>query len=224
MLYIYTETSNIEDLIVDIYNTKNHDNKTYNFLLKDLDVIIMNQEKYVNEDVLKYLSFFKYTAMGETEQVGFFINFDKVNLKLQNKFLKLFEESALDHYIFINNSNEVLDTVMSRGEIIDLKRNEDTSNYPSRYSKLINSIEVENDEEIDMYIKLYDMLVKKDYKNSYILYTTKLNEYNYKNIYEVIQLSFFELEKLYKLQECLLGNTNKNLCIENMLCGLIGEL
>ncbi len=226
MLSIY---ENIEDfktfcqkMHLDLYSEE----KTYEQLLIDYNVLILNDEKYNVDDLNKYIDFYKYKPIQKNKKLSIINNFNNIDIKLQNKLLKLFEDSEENHILVTNNISKILPTIRSRA--INIKNKNEVKqikNYPNRYNEVLNLFNYEEDEVLtDKYLKFYDFLIKQKYKDAYLLLSL-LKEYDEQVIYEIIQLSHSKigyLNIILELQKRLVTKTNKKMQIENYLLQMIG--
>lgn len=63
------------------------------------------------------------TSIEKGPQIGIIKDADKMNLAATNSLLKMLEEPAPNHYIFLltNNANKLLDTIISRAQVLRFK-------------------------------------------------------------------------------------------------------
>lgn len=63
------------------------------------------------------------TSIEKGPQIGIIKDADKMNLSATNSLLKMLEEPAPNHYIFLltNNANKLLDTIISRAQVLRFK-------------------------------------------------------------------------------------------------------
>lgn len=221
MLYIYEGVDKFENFTEQIYKDIYKEDKNYQEILLDYNVLLFDEEEYKVDKINDYMDFYKYKAVDKENKVSIFNNFDRVDLKIQNKLLKIFEDSLDYHILIINNKSRVLNTIKSRALFKEVNNdNKNLENYPKRYHELLEIIS-SGEEEMSEYLKFYDFLLKKEFKSAYLFLTTKLKEYNISNVYEIIQYSNQKTnantKELLELQKRLLSNTNKKLQIENYL-------
>ncbi len=222
MLVIYEGIKDFKSFCQDIYYSEYKENKSYNQMLLDYDILIFNEEDYKVDKVNEYIEFYKYKPMDKNYKLSIFNNFDNVDLKVQNKLLKLFEDSEDRHVLIVKNKSKILNTIKSRAEFKDfLNKDINLEKYPKRYHDVLSLIYVSDEEELSDYLKFYDLLIASNYKQAYIYLTTRLNDYNINRVYEIIQYAASKtednLDDLLTLQKRLLSNANKKLQIENYL-------
>ncbi len=222
MLVIYEGIKDFKSFCQDIYYSEYKENKSYNQMLLDYDILIFNEEDYKVDKVNEYIEFYKYKPMDKNYKLSIFNNFDNVDLKVQNKLLKLFEDSEDRHVLIVKNKSKILNTIKSRAEFKDFSNEKiNLEKYPKRYHDVLSLIYVNDEEELSDYLKLYDLLIASNYKQAYIYLTTKLNDYKINRVYEIIQYAASKtednLDDILSLQKRLLSNTNKKLQIENYL-------
>lgn len=226
MLEIYENINEFEKFSQNVVYREYNKEKTYNEILQNDDILILNEEKYTIDDIEVFLQFQKYRPSIESRKITIINNFDTINIKLQNKLLKTYEESEHLHIIIIKNQRSVLPTILSRGIIKSYTEDEQKiEKYPVRYHKIINTLLPYNleDLEIEKYLKFYDYLKKEDYKTAYMYITSMFIDYNEMIIYEIFQStpnSKIKLSNLLMLQEKLFSNAHKKLQIENFLLNL----
>ncbi|MFV0288945.1 MAG: hypothetical protein ACK5HR_05815 [Mycoplasmatales bacterium] len=221
MLNIYTNVVSFEDFVEQIYEQLYNNKVNYEQLKVDFDVLILNKSKYIVEDISEYLEFYKYKALEKEKKLAIINNFDLIDIKSQNKLLKLFEENQENHLLVVNNLSKLLPTIKSRATIYQEPiKLEDYQAYPKRYWNILQFMSLNSDaSEIDFYLKFFDTLMAKNYHQAYIKLVTS-NNYNEQIIYEIIQYTHQEvgkLEMLLALQQRLFTKTNKKLQIENYL-------
>ncbi len=75
-------------------------------------------DKYVIESVQRYINFFAYKS--SLKKVGIISNGNELSVVVQNKLLKVLEETQEkeEHYLFVSNINSLLDTIVSRAVVI----------------------------------------------------------------------------------------------------------
>ncbi len=222
MLVIYEGIKDFKSFCQDIYYSEYNEKKLYDQMILDYDVLIFNEEDYKVDKVNEYIEFYKYRPMDKNYKLSIFNNFDNVDLKVQNKLLKLFEDSEDRHVLIVKNKSKILNTIKSRAEFKDFFNEKiNLEKYPKRYHDVLLLIYVNDEEELSDYLKFYDLLIASNYKQAYIYLTTKLNDYSINRVYEIIQYAASktedDLEDLLSLQKRLLSNTNKRLQIENYL-------
>ncbi len=222
MLVAYEGIKDFRTFCQGIYFETFNEDKPYDKILLDYDVLIFNESDYKVDKVNEYIDFYKYKPLEKTFKLSIFNNFDNVDMKIQNKLLKLFEESEDKHVLIVKNKSKILNTIKSRAEFKDLVMEElSLEKYPKRYHDVLSLIYVNDEEELSEYLKFYDFLLDLNYKQAYIFLTTKLNNYDISRVYEIIQYAAKKtednLEDILSLQKILLSNTNKKLQIENYL-------
>ncbi len=222
MLVIYEGIKDFRNFCQDIYLETFNEEKTYDSIVLDYDVLVFNQDDYKVDSVNEYIEFYKYRPLEKDKKLSVFNNFDMVDMKIQNKLLKLFEESEDKHVLIVKNKSKILNTIKSRAEFKDALSCEiNLEKYPRRYHGVLSLIYVNDEEELSDYLKFYDYLIASNYKQAYIYLTTKLNDYNISRVYEIIQYAASktedDLSELLTLQKRLLSNANKKLQIENYL-------
>ncbi len=222
MLVIYEGVENFKVFCEEIYDEVYSEKKVYDQILLDYDVLVFNQDDYKVDKVNEYIDFYKYRPMEKSLKLSLFNNFDCVDIKIQNKLLKLFEESEDYHILVVKNKSKLLNTIKSRAQFKHFNSKElDLSKYPNRYHKLLSLIYKNDEEELSDFLKFYDYLISENYKQAYIYLTTKINDYDIGRVYEIIQFATTKtsksLDSLLILQKRLLSNTNKKLQIENYL-------
>ncbi len=222
MLVIYEGIKDFKTFCQEIYYSEYNEKKSYDQMALDYDVLIFDEEDYKVDKVNEYIDFYKYKPMDKKYKLSIFNNFDNVDLKVQNKLLKLFEDSEDKHVLIVKNKSKILNTIKSRAEFKDfLNKDINLEKYPKRYHDVLSLIYVSDEEELSDYLKFYDLLIASNYKQAYIYLTTKLNDYNINKVYEIIQYAASKtednLDDLLTLQKRLLSNANKKLQIENYL-------
>ncbi len=222
MLVIYEGIKDFRTFCQDIYCDTFNEDKSYDKILLDYDVLIFDEADYKVDKVNEYIDFYKYKPLEKLSKLSVFNNFDNVDMKIQNKLLKLFEESEDKHVLIVKNKSKILNTIKSRAEFKDFATKElNLEKYPKRYHDVLPLIYVNDEEELSEYLKFYDFLLNSNYKQAYIFLTTKLNDYDISRVYEIIQYAAKKtgdsLDDILSLQKVLLSNTNKKLQIENYL-------
>ncbi len=227
MLEIYENVENFNELCENVYFEHFNEKVTFDKFLINEDVFILNKDKYVVEDIEKYLDFHKYKPLNYDRKLSIINDFDNINIKIQNKLLKIFEENENHHIIVINNPNRILPTILSRGLKREGMKNtlKKLDNYPVRYHKIIYNLNLKEIDNVivDKYLKFYDLLKKENYNEAYLYITTTFSDYDENLLYEVIQNSAgykITLNMILDLQEKLFSNAQKKLQIENFLLKL----
>ncbi len=221
MLNIHVNVEDFKGFVENIHEKLYGQKLEYDKLSIDFDILILNKDKYTVDDIQEYIEFYKYKPISKEKKLSIINNFDLIDIKSQNKLLKLFEENQENHILTTNNVNKILSTIKSRA-IVYKEDNKIKSfeNYPKRYWDVIRLIDSKIDNtEIDFYLKIYDLFSNAQYQQAYIKLITVEN-YDEQTIYEIVQYThskFGQMDVLLQLQQRLFTKTNKKLQIENYL-------
>lgn len=226
MLKIYDNFQYSEKFIEKLFENELNKSIEYKDILRDLDVLIFNKSEYTVEDIEEYNIFFSTKPYENKYKLAIFNNFEKVNVKQQNKLLKLYEESEAIHIICTQKINAILPTIKSRANIehnaLQKQKNIGES-YPKRYHAILSLLLAEDThEDIDIYLKFYDLLKNKKYEFLYLMYTQNIKNLDNSKVYSIIEYAAKEspegqLNKILELQERLASNSIEAIHIEKYI-------
>lgn len=225
MLEIKLKNKEFKKEVEEYVNTKYKTNMTFQEVQMLFDVYILNKEKYVVEDIQDYIENSKYKPDNMPFKISIINNFEKIDRKIQNKLLKLYEEDRDYHLILTNNKSSILPTIISRAIEIENKiKIKNFEKYPNRYQNVLHILPeniLVDEKKTDIYLKTYDNFINKQYSEIFLKLTTQYNDYDEKIIYEIIQLSAIEnnlnLEDIIELQTKLSSRSIKKMQIENFI-------
>lgn len=236
MLYIYDNINDFEEFCCSKYKEIFLERKTFENILIDYNVFILNKDKYTVDDVNDYIEFFMYKTTNN-KRLAIINNFENIQYKIQNKLLKTFEEIEETQIIITNNKKKIINTIKSRALISEYKNdnlkwfnnqnNDDQNILLKLVTKEEDYNEIKNNDELILNIlKLNKLLKQKEYDKLFVEYTLLSELIPIQVMYELIQNGLLnndcnKIEELLNLQEKLNSNANKKLQIESFLVNLI---
>jgi len=195
----YNNIRNLTDEIIEQYNlSENHP-----------DVIIINSEKKdsIGIEKVRDLKILAYTKPFNTEHKLVIIqNGDLLTIQAQNAILKITEEPPeFTHiYLIVENHKNLLQTIVSRSEIIINKKNDKINVKLTEIENFCKLSQVDKFKFVDTLAKNSKLQVQR-FLDNFIVYARE-NQYNCSII-----------SKLIKYKEALSKNVTKKLILDNLV-------
>ncbi len=233
----------VKKYIVEEVNAFFKANFQFGDLLKVANSYIMPEnDKIATEAIEQYINNLAATNLNYDKKLGLIYNFELISVLNQNKLLKTFEDNPENtlQIIVVSRENKLISTIKSRMLIVD-KRTEKLSyscldKEKQFYQEIIKQQKEadylsENSEIKNTIIAIYNELNCGNVTNAFILYTSKISDYNktvnllvIRIIYNYLyaQQEITQLIKLFDYEQRFEYNVNERVQVEALFVEIRG--